>query len=309
MILCGHAWINPQVARPERTISRLIPGGSDVDSTRALIMGVLNVTPDSFSDGGRYFCRDDAIRHAERMVADGADIIDVGGESSRPGASGVSLQEELDRVIPVFEYLQDHVGVLLSIDTVRPEVMREAVSAGAGFINDVNALRTEGAVDVAVESGVPVCLMHMQGTWGTMQARPEYENEVEDVIAFLQERGDTCIDAGIRADNIVVDPGFGFGKGLSHNLDLLAGLNRLCELGYVVLAGLSRKSMIGAILPESADRVYASVAMAVMAYLGGARILRVHDVAPTVEALRVTQAVKERNQEHSRSNVVQVVVK
>jgi dihydropteroate synthase len=272
-------------------------------------MGVLNVTPDSFSDGGRYFCRDDAIRHAERMVADGADIIDVGGESSRPGASGVSLQEELDRVIPVFEYLQDHVGVLLSIDTVRPEVMREAVSAGAGFINDVNALRTEGAVDVAVESGVPVCLMHMQGTPGTMQARPEYENVVEDVIAFLKERVDTCIDAGIRADNIVVDPGFGFGKGLSHNLDLLAGLNRLCELGYVVLAGLSRKSMIGEILPESADRVYASVAMAVMAYLGGARILRVHDVAPTVEALRVTQAVKERNQEHSRSNVVQVVVK
>jgi dihydropteroate synthase len=272
-------------------------------------MGVLNVTPDSFSDGGRYFCREDAIRHAERMVADGADIIDVGGESSRPGAPGVSLQEELDRVIPVFEYLQDHVGVLLSIDTVRPEVMREAVSAGAGFINDVNALRTEGAVDVAVESGVPVCLMHMQGTPRTMQARPEYENVVEDVVAFLKERVDTCIDAGIRADNIVVDPGFGFGKGLSHNLDLLAGLNRLCELGYVVLAGLSRKSMIGEILPESADRVYASVAMAVMAYLGGARILRVHDVAPTVEALRVTQAVKERNQEHSRSNVVQVVVK
>jgi dihydropteroate synthase len=291
VIPCNPAWINPQVARPERTLSRLISDDGDVDSTRALVMGILNVTPDSFFDGGRNDCRDDALRHAERMVGEGADIIDIGGESTRPGAIGVPLQQELDRVMPVIELLRSRLDVLLSIDTVKAEVMREAVSSGAGFINDVNALRSAGAMEIAVESGVPVCLMHMQGTPRDMQDNPEYNDVVDEVGIFLKERVNACLDAGMNAENIVVDPGFGFGKRVSHNLELLNGLDRLRDLGYVILAGLSRKSMIRKIVPDPVAGLYASVAMTVMAYLGGARILRVHDVAPTVEALTVARAV------------------
>lgn len=279
---------------PERTIARLIPGDRDVDSTRALVMGILNVTPDSFFDGGSYDTCDDALRHAERMAAEGADIIDIGGESTRPGAEGIPLQQELDRVIPVVERLRGSLDIRLSIDSVKPEVMQEAVNSGAGFINDINALRADGAMGVAVRSGLPVCLMHMQGTPVDMQESPEYDDVLGEVIQFLTERVDACLEAGISAENIVVDPGFGFGKRISHNLELLGDLNLICEPGYPVLVGLSRKSMIRKIVPDPVAGLHASVAMAIMAYMSGARIFRVHDVAPTVEALSVARAVARR---------------
>jgi dihydropteroate synthase len=255
-------------------------------------MGILNVTPDSFSDGGLFAGRDAAVAHARALAAEGADIIDIGGESTRPGAKPVSVQEELDRVIPVIKALREEVAVPLSIDTSKPEVMRAAVAAGAGFINDVYALRAPGALETAAGLNVPVCLMHMQGEPRTMQENPQYRDVVADVREFLFERVAAAEAVGIARDRIVVDPGFGFGKSVEHNLQLLRGLNALAALGIPVLAGLSRKSMIGKLLGLPVERrLHASLALALLAVQNGANIVRVHDVGPTVEALRMYRVV------------------
>jgi dihydropteroate synthase len=268
-------------------------GHHALDLARARVMGILNVTPDSFSDGGDFATREAALRHARQMVADGADLIDVGGESTRPGAPPVSVAEELDRVIPVIEALAGQLAVPVSVDTSKPEVMRAAVAAGAGLINDVAALRRPGALAAAAALRVPVCLMHMQGEPGTMQQDPAYGDVVAEVAAFLAGRLAACEAAGIPRERLLVDPGFGFGKTLAHNLALLRGLPRLAELGAPVLVGLSRKSMIGALLGDvpAGQRLHGSVAAAVLAVERGAAIVRVHDVGPTVQALRVVAAV------------------
>jgi len=268
--------------------------GTLLDLSQPQVMGILNVTPDSFSDGGRFVGRDSAIAHAREMVAEGASIIDIGGESTRPGAADVSVQEELDRVIPVIESLHLELPVIISVDTSKPEVMRAAVAAGAGLINDVRALREPGALQVAVDSHVPVCLMHMQGAPRTMQQQPEYQDVVTEVRDFLVARATDCIAAGIPAEQILLDPGFGFGKTLEHNLRLLRQLPVLVQTGYPLLVGLSRKSMIGQLLDLPVEqRLQPSVALAVLASWLGARILCVHDVAATVQAVRVCAAVKD----------------
>ena len=255
-------------------------------------MGILNITPDSFSDGGIFLSPEKAIAQALRMAEEGADIVDVGGESTRPGARSVSVQEELDRVLPVVEALHGRIPLPISIDTSKPEVMRAAVVAGAGFINDVRALREPGALEAAAQLEVPVCLMHMRGEPRTMQDEPCYADVVGEVRDFLGQRRDACLEAGIPASRLVIDPGFGFGKTLQHNIELLRGLKKLGNLGLPVLAGLSRKSMIGKALGLPVEqRLHASVALALMAVQQGARIVRVHDVGPTVEALRMMQAV------------------
>ena len=258
----------------------------------AQVMGILNVTPDSFSDGGEFVGRDAALRQAERMVADGAAIIDVGGESTRPGAEAVDAQRELDRVIPVIEAIAAELPVPISIDTSKAEVMRAAVAAGAGMINDVAALRGDGALEAAAACDVPVCLMHMQGEPRTMQRSPRYDDVVSDVHAFLAERKAACIGAGIAAERVVVDPGFGFGKTLEHNLRLMREVERFSDLGPV-LVGVSRKSMIGTILDGAPveGRLHGSVALAAFSVGRGAKILRVHDVRETVEAVRIINAV------------------
>jgi dihydropteroate synthase len=268
-------------------------GSHTFDLSQPRVMGILNVTPDSFSDGGHHAGLEQALRRARAMVAEGADLIDVGGESTRPGARPVSVQEELDRVIPVIEALAPDLPVPMSIDTSKPEVMRAAVAAGAGLINDVTALRRPGALAVAAGLGVPVCLMHMQGEPGTMQRDPAYGDVVAEVREFLAARLAACVAAGIPRERLLVDPGFGFGKTLAHNLALLRGLPRLAALGVPVLVGLSRKSMIGALLGDApvGDRVHGSVAAAVLAAERGAAIVRVHDVGATVQALRVLAAV------------------
>lgn len=254
-------------------------------------MGILNLTPDSFSDGGLWTDPDTALRHALEMISQGADIVDVGGESTRPGADAVPLQEELDRVIPVIERLARETGTPVSVDTSKPEVMREAAAAGARMINDVCALRQEGALETAAQLGLPVCLMHMQGEPRSMQDEPQYADVVAEVGAFLAGRAQACLDAGIPGGDIVVDPGFGFGKTVSHNLELLRGLPRLKRLGYPVLAGLSRKSTLGVITGRgTGDRLAASVAAAVLAVQNGASIVRVHDVGETSDALKVLAA-------------------
>jgi dihydropteroate synthase len=268
-------------------------GPHPLDLTRPRVMGILNVTPDSFSDGGRFASREAALSRARAMAAEGADLIDVGGESTRPGARSVSVQEELDRVIPVIEALAGDLPVPVSVDTSKPEVMRAAVAAGAGLINDVAALRRPGALAAAAALGVPVCLMHMQGEPGTMQRDPAYDDVVGEVAAFLAARVAACEGAGIGRGRLLVDPGFGFGKTLAHNLALLRGLPRLAALGLPVLAGLSRKSMIGALLGgvPVEGRLHGSVAAAVLAVERGAAVVRVHDVGPTVQALRILAAV------------------
>jgi len=270
-------------------------GGRALNLSRTAIMGILNVTPDSFSDGGIFLARDTAVAHALTMVEEGADLIDVGGESTRPGAQAVSVQEELDRVIPVIEALARVVPVPISIDTSKPEVMRAAVAAGAGLINDVRALRELGAVEAAAALQVPVCLMHMQGEPRSMQHHPAYTDVAGEVRDFLQERIETCVAAGIPRQRLVVDPGFGFGKNADHNLELLRRLGELRTLGMPILAGLSRKSMIGALfgLPV-AQRLHASVALALIAVQNGATILRVHDVRATREAIRMLEVVYPR---------------
>ncbi len=255
-------------------------------------MGVLNVTPDSFSDGGQWLGRDDAIRHALRMQAEGADIIDIGGESTRPGAQSVPLQQELDRVIPVIEAITQQLAVPVSIDTSKPEVMREAVAAGAGMINDVYALQLDGAVQAAADLAVPVCLMHMQGEPRVMQEHPRYQDVSHEVEQFLLQRVRHCEGNGILPGHIILDPGFGFGKTLQHNADLFRALPRLAKAGYPVLIGLSRKAMIGDITGrQTASRMPGSIVAAALAVLRGASIVRVHDVAETRDALNVIAAL------------------
>ncbi|MCC5793315.1 MAG: dihydropteroate synthase [Chromatiales bacterium] len=255
-------------------------------------MGILNVTPDSFHDGGRHLVPDRALGHAEAMARSGADIIDVGGESSRPGARAVGEQEEMDRVLPVIEAIRARLDITLSIDTTKPAVMRAAVAAGAGLVNDINGLRADGALGAVAGLGVPVCLMHMQGEPATMQASPEYGDVVREVHGFLAERAQACITAGIDPRHIILDPGFGFGKRLGHNLALLHALPQLVGLGYPVLAGVSRKSMIGMITGNpGADRLPGSLVLAMAAWARGVRILRVHDVAETAQALAVSRAI------------------
>jgi dihydropteroate synthase len=260
---------------------------------RARVMGILNVTPDSFSDGGRYLDAGKAVEHALQLVAEGADIVDVGGESTRPGADSVSLSEEIDRVVPVIEGIGRASTVTISIDTSKPEVMRAAATAGATLINDVRALGSAGAMEVVADLGLPVCLMHMQGQPANMQQNPTYADVVEDVRAFLLGRAEACVKSGIPHDRILLDPGFGFGKSLQHNLDLLRHLDRIVDMGFPVLAGLSRKSMIGTLLGDQvADRAAGSVTLALYAVRKGVHIVRVHDVAQTVDALKVEAAVE-----------------
>lgn len=254
----------------------------------ARIMGVLNVTPDSFSDGGRFDHLDTAIEGARGMLSEGAHIIDVGGESTRPGAQSMSVAGELERVIPVIEAIESELGVATSIDTSKPEVMEAAVAAGASMINDVMALRIEGAIETARDLQVPVCLMHMQGSPRTMQKDPRYVDVVSEVRDFLLRRIDACLAAGIDEKKLIIDPGFGFGKTLRHNLTLLAHLDVLVETGYPVLVGLSRKSMIATMLDRPVDRrVAASAALALIAVQKGADMVRVHDVAETADVLQV----------------------
>lgn len=257
-------------------------------------MGVLNVTPDSFSDGGKFVQLDAAVERGVQMAAEGAAIIDVGGESTRPGAGAVSLDEELHRVIPVIARLRARVQAVLSVDTSKPEVMHAAAAAGAAMINDVRALREPGAMEAAASSGCAVCLMHMLGEPRTMQDAPSYQDVVAEVRGFLAARVAACIGSGLAAERIVLDPGFGFGKTRAHNLELLRHLGRLSVEGPPIMAGLSRKSLVGTLTgrpPE--ERVHGSVALAVIAALNGARILRVHDVAATVDALKVVSALQD----------------
>ena len=264
-----------------------------LDLTQPVVMGVLNVTPDSFSDGGRFASVDAAVQAGLRMAAEGAALIDVGGESTRPGAQPVSLKDELQRVLPVIERLRAGTTAVISVDTSKPEVMRAAAAGGAGFINDVRALRGPGALEAASASGCAVCLVHMQGEPGTMQVAPHYTDVVDEVRSFLTARVAACRSAGIEADRLTVDPGFGFGKNLEHNLTLLRHLAELAVDGTPLLVGLSRKSMVGTLTGRPpGERLYGSVALAVLAALKGARIVRVHDVAATVDALKVTAAVQ-----------------
>ncbi len=258
-----------------------------------MVCGIVNVTPDSFFDGGRFDSTARAVEHGCALAAEGAEILDVGGESTRPGARPPALAEELARVIPVVEALAAHTSVPISVDTSRAEVMREAVAAGAVMINDVRALRLRGALETAAALAVPVCLMHMQGIPPTMQDSPAYHDVTAEVSGFLETRAAACQASGVPREHIVLDPGFGFGKTLQHNLALLASLERIAGLGYPVMAGLSRKGMLGAITRRAvADRLAGSLAAALIAAQHGARILRVHDVAATVDAITVARAVE-----------------
>jgi len=259
---------------------------------RPLIMGVVNVTPDSFSDGGRFLSTQQALEHARVLIGEGADILDIGGESSRPGAEPVGLDEELRRVMPVLEQLAPG-PVPVSVDTCKPEVMRHAIAAGAAMVNDINALREPGALEALAQSQAAVCLMHMQGEPRSMQRDPKYEDVVAEVTTFLAQRVDAAQQAGIARERIVIDPGFGFGKNTAHNLGLLRGLHELAGLGQPVLVGLSRKSLFGKITGKPvADRVSASVAAALLAVERGAALVRVHDVAATRDALLVLNAIE-----------------
>jgi dihydropteroate synthase len=280
---------------------KLVCGRRELDLTRPAVMGVLNVTADSFSDGGRFCDFDAAVAHGARMVEEGAAIVDVGGESTRPGAEPVPVQQELDRVIPVVEALAKRLDVIISVDTMKPEVMREAVRAGAGLINDVRALLEPGAIEAVAEGGAAVCLMHMQGMPRTMQHDPRYDDVVREVDEFLRQRAAACLAAGIPPERICLDPGFGFGKTLAHNLALLAGLPQFVSSGHAVLVGLSRKSMVGAITGRPVqERLAGSLALATIATLHGAHIVRAHDVAATVDAVKVAFAVRQRSQEKMR---------
>jgi|TARA_B110000914_G_scaffold211919_1_gene212378 dihydropteroate synthase len=270
--------------------------GKSLDLSQPRIMGVLNCTPDSFSDGGRYQKFDSALRHAAQMIEEGADIIDVGGESTRPGAPEVSIDEELQRVVPVIEALHREFDVPVSVDTSKPDVMLAAAAAGAGMINDVAGLRNPGALDAAAlvhrQSGVAVCLMHMQGTPRTMQQSPAYQNVVTEVLQFLLQRAKVAETAGIAASSLVLDPGFGFGKTVKHNLSLLHDLGVYADYTYPILVGLSRKVMIKKILASNSDeRLIGSVTLALLAAQRGAHIVRVHDVKATADALTLLQAL------------------
>ncbi len=273
-------------------------GSRTLDLNTPKVMGVLNVTPDSFSDGGKFLAVDAAIRQAEHMLEAGAAIVDVGGESTRPGADRISESEELDRVIPVIEGITGGTDLMISIDTGKPSVMRAAVQAGASMINDVNALRQEGAVETASELGVAVCLMHMLGEPGTMQDEPRYEDISGEILAFLSQRVAACRSAGIAADRIAIDPGFGFGKTHEHNVLLLASLTHFQALGMPLLVGLSRKSTLGALTGKAVGgRLPTGIAAAVLAVERGANIVRTHDVDETVDALKMTHAVMQSGKE------------
>ena len=267
-------------------------GAFAFDLSRPLVMGVLNVTPDSFSDGGRFADREQALSHARRMRDDGADIIDIGGESSRPGAESVAEGVELSRVLPLVEARAAE-GIPVGVDTRKPAVMQAAIAAGAAMINDIAALREPGAIEACAQGGIGVCLMHMQREPRTMQAAPAYADVVSEVRDFLLTRARVCIDAGIARERIAIDPGFGFGKTLAHNLALLRALGTLAATGYPVVAGLSRKASLGEITGRSVDeRMPASLAAALSAVARGAAIVRVHDVRATVDALKVWSAVE-----------------
>ena len=261
-----------------------------IDLSQPQVMGILNVTPDSFSDGGKHTNVSQALDHALRMIEEGATFIDIGGESTRPGAPDVSLQEELDRTIPVIEAVAKNTACVISIDTSKADVMREAVNAGAGLINDVRALQEPGALQVAAEAQVPVCLMHMQGQPRTMQQSPEYDDVVNDVGQFLLARTKVCEEAGIAKDKILFDPGYGFGKSLEHNYTLVKHLPSLMKLGYPVLVGMSRKSMIGNLLNRKVDeRLAGSISLATIVAQMGAHIIRVHDVKETADAVNIVK--------------------
>jgi dihydropteroate synthase len=257
------------------------------------VMGIVNVTPDSFSDGGKFNSVDAALEQVEAMIASGVTIVDIGGESTRPGAPDVELQEELERVIPVIRAIRERFDVWISVDTSKAEVMRQAVEAGADIINDVRALQEPGALEVAAAAGVPICLMHMQGQPRTMQANPTYDDLLTDVAQFLQERISACEAVGITRDKLILDPGFGFGKTLEHNYHLLAHLDKFHQFGLPVLAGMSRKSMIFKLLDKApADCLAGSLACATLAAAKGAQIIRVHDAVETVEAVKIVQMMQ-----------------
>ncbi|MFU2132131.1 dihydropteroate synthase [Gallibacterium anatis] len=264
-----------------------------LDLSQAQVMGILNVTPDSFSDSGKFFSLDKALYHAEEMLKQGASIIDVGGESTRSMAEEVTLQQELDRVIPVVEAIRQRFDCWISVDTSKAEVMKAAANVGMDLINDIRALTEEKALQTAAELDLPVCLMHMQGQPKTMQANPEYQNVVEEVLAWLLQRAAICEQAGVRKENIILDIGFGYGKTLQHNYQLLNHLEQFVATGYPLLIGLSRKSMIGNLLQKDVNhRLVGSVAGALISVMKGAHIVRVHDVEATVDALKVWQATK-----------------
>ncbi|MDX3772938.1 dihydropteroate synthase [Chromatiaceae bacterium AAb-1] len=271
----------------------LLPRQRTLDLSRPAVMGILNATPDSFSDGGKYRQLDTALKQAEKMLHDGAAILDIGGESTRPGATDVSATEELDRVIPLIEAVRQRFDCVISVDTCKTAVMSAAVQAGADIINDIRALQDDGAVQLAAALQVPVCLMHMQGAPRTMQQAPQYQNVTEDVYQFLLQRVAICENAGIPRSQLILDPGFGFGKNLQHNYQLLQQLNVFIDTGLPVLAGMSRKSMIGQLLDVPVtERLAGSLACAAVAALKGAQIIRVHDVKETVQAVRVATAVR-----------------
>ena len=269
-------------------------GAKLLELTTPCTMGIINMTPDSFSDGGQFFAVDKAMQQAAAMVEAGAKIIDIGGESTRPGAQPVSLDDERKRVLPVVNAVKHQFpNVVISVDTSKPDLMADAIEAGCEFINDVNALRAPGAIDVVANSDVAVCLMHMLGKPRTMQQHPQYNSVVQDVYTFLRQRVETCISAGIARDRLVVDPGFGFGKSLEHNILLLKHLREFKELGVALLVGVSRKSMIGTILDKPVDkRLIGSVTLAAMALLRGTDIIRVHDVEATMDVLKIINAVE-----------------
>jgi dihydropteroate synthase len=274
------------------TNTQFLCGRFQLDLTRPHVMGIVNVTPDSFSDGGKYSSVERAVEHALQLIAEGADILDIGGESTRPGAAPVGLDEELRRVIPVIEALSKVTTVPLSIDTYKPEVMRAAIQAGADIVNDICALREEGALEIVANSNAGVCLMHMQGIPQTMQINPQYTDVVSEVKQFLADRVEACLTHGIASERITLDPGFGFGKTTAHNVALIQHLDSFVELGFPLLVGLSRKSVLGRIAGgDEQQRLHAGLAASVISVMKGAKIVRVHDVKATVDALKVVAAV------------------
>ncbi|CAI3786973.1 Dihydropteroate synthase [Pseudomonas sp. MM227] len=278
---------------PSQYPTRLPCGNRVLDLAQTHVMGILNITPDSFSDGGRFNQRDLALRHAQAMVDAGATLIDIGGESTRPGARAVSAVEELERVAPLVEAINRELDVIISVDTSTPAVMRESARLGAGLINDVRALRRDGALDAAAATGLPVCLMHMVGEPGTMQDHPHYDDLLGEVAGFLSERMHACASVGIPAERILLDPGFGFAKSHAHNLSLFKHMQALHALGRPLLVGVSRKSMVGLALNKPvAERLNGSLALAALAMTKGAKILRVHDVAETIDVVRMIAAVE-----------------
>lgn len=274
-------------------------GDQQLDLSRCNLMGILNVTPDSFSDGGQFDRPEQALRHVEEMIAAGADIIDVGGESTRPGAAPVSVEQELQRVVPVVEAIKKNFDVVISVDTSTPQVISESAAVGASLINDVRALQREGALQAAAATGLPVCLMHMQGQPDTMQAAPSYDDVVQDIHRFLDERIQACENVGISREQLLLDPGFGFGKALEHNYSLLNNLEKFHDLELPLLVGISRKTMIGKVLQDrpAQDRLFGSIAAATIAAMKGAAIVRVHDVAATADALKVVAATIQQGKE------------